>query len=93
MGLNQLRRSFILVKEMIMSTADMLIHVQPELDPQVRKDLERKLLGRVGVECAEFEHKPHPHSITVRYDPNEIAGMAILQVVQKIDPNASNMRM
>jgi len=93
MGLNQLRRSFILVKEMIMSTADMLIHVQPELDPQVRKDLERKLLGRVGVECAEFEHKPHPHEITVRYDPNEIAGMAILQVVQKIDPHASNMRM
>lgn len=76
-----------------MSTADMLIHVQPELDPQVRKDLERKLLGRVGVECAEFEHKPHPHEITVRYDPDEIAGMAILQVVQKIDPHASNVRM
>jgi hypothetical protein len=78
---------------MIMSTADMLIHVRPELDAQVRNDLERKLMGRVGVDCAEFEHKPHPHSIMVKYDPDEIAGMAILQVVRKIDPNASRVGM
>lgn len=76
-----------------MSTADMLIHVRPELDEQVRRDLERKLMGRVGVDCAEFEHKPHPHSIMVKYDPDEIAGMAILQVVRKIDPNASRVGM
>jgi hypothetical protein len=76
-----------------MNTVDMMIHVHPELDAQVRTDLERKLMGRVGVDCAEFEHRPHPHSIMVKYDPDAIAGMTILRVVRKIDPSASRVGM
>lgn len=76
-----------------MNTVDMMIHVHPELDAQMRKDLERKLMGRVGVDCAEFEHKSHPHSIMVKYDPDAIAGMAILQMVRKIDSSASRVGM
>jgi hypothetical protein len=79
------------VKEKIMNTVDMMIHVHPELDAQMRTDLERKLMGRVGVDCAEFEHKPHPHSIMVKYDPDAIEGMTILQMVRKVDPVASRV--
>ncbi|MFA6121096.1 MAG: hypothetical protein WCT35_08525 [Sideroxydans sp.] len=74
-----------------MNTADIMIHVHPELDAQVRIDLERKLMGRVGVDCAEFEHKPHPHSLMVKYDPDAIAGMTILRMVRKVDPVASRV--
>lgn len=74
-----------------MNTVDMMIHVHPELDMQMRMDLERKLMGRAGVDCAEFEHKPHPHSILVKYDPDAIAGMTILQMVRKVDPVASRV--
>jgi hypothetical protein len=77
---------------MIMNTVDMLIHVHPELDAQIRTDLERKLMGRVGVDCAEFEHKQHPHSIMVKYDPDAIEGMTILQMVRKVDPVASRVQ-
>ncbi|MDH2915904.1 MAG: hypothetical protein PXX77_03410 [Gallionella sp.] len=74
-----------------MNTVDMMIHVHPELDVKMRMDLERKLMGRVGIDCAEFEHKPHPHSILVKYDPDAIAGMTILQMVRKVDPVASRV--
>jgi hypothetical protein len=79
------------VKEKIMNTVDMMIHVHPELDAQMRMDLERKLVGRMGIDCAEFEHKPHPHSIMVKYDPDAIEGMTILQMVRKVDPVASRV--
>ncbi len=75
----------------IMNKVYKLIHVHPELDAQMRTDLERKLMGRVGVDCAEFEHKPHPHSIMVKYDPDAIEGMTILQMVRKVDPVASRV--
>ncbi|MFA5825107.1 MAG: hypothetical protein WC825_03930 [Gallionellaceae bacterium] len=74
-----------------MNTVDMMIHVHPELDARMRTDLERQLMGRVGVDCAEFEHKPHPHSIMVKYDPDAIEGMTILQMVRKVDPVASRV--
>jgi hypothetical protein len=80
------------VKEKIMNTVDMMIHVHPELDAQMRMDLERKLVGRMGIDCAEFEHKPHPHSIMVKYDPDAIEGMTILQMVRKVDPVASRVQ-
>jgi len=81
------------VKEKIMNTVDMMIHVHPDLDAPKRMELERTLSGRVGIDCAEFEHKPHPHSIMVKYDPDAIAGMSILQMVRKIDPAASRVAM
>ncbi len=71
-----------------MNTVDMMIHVRPELDAQARIGLERNLMGRIGVDCAEFEHRPHPHSILVKYDPDEVKGMEILQMVRKLDPAA-----
>jgi hypothetical protein len=72
-----------------MSTADMLIHVHPELDTQARCNLERRIMGCVGVDCAEFDHHPHPHAMIVKYDPDEIQGMAILNIVRTVDPVAS----
>jgi hypothetical protein len=81
------------LKETIMHTADMLIYVHPELEAQTRKNLERKIMGRIGVDCAEFEHKPHPHSLLVRYDPEEVEGIELLHMVRKIDPAASMVGM
>lgn len=76
-----------------MNTADMMIHVQPELDAQTRMALERKLMSRIGVDCAEFAHRPHPHSLMVKYDPDAVAGIEILQMVRNLDPNASMVGM
>jgi len=71
-----------------MNTADMLIHVHPELDEPARKELERNLMGHIGIDCAEFDHNPHPHSLLVKYDPDAVEGMEILQMVRKLDPVA-----
>ena len=72
-----------------MNAADIMIHMHQELDAQARTELERKLSGRVGVDCAEFIRSPNPHSLMVRYDPDALAGMEILQMVRKLDPVAS----
>jgi hypothetical protein len=77
------------MKEAIMNTADMMIHVHPELDVQARTDLERELEGRIGVDCAEFNLHPHPHSLLVKYDPEAVKGMEILNMVRKLDPDAT----
>ncbi|MBI5006087.1 MAG: hypothetical protein HZB95_03075 [Nitrosomonadales bacterium] len=71
-----------------MNTADMMIHVQPSLDIQARAVLEKQLLGRVGVDCAEFNHSPHPFALMVKYDPDEVEGMELLQMVRRTDPAA-----
>lgn len=72
-----------------MNTADLIIHVHQELDATARKDLERKLAGHIGVDCAEFDHHPHPHSLVVKYDPDAVQGMELLQMVRKLDPDAT----
>lgn len=72
-----------------MNTADLVIHVPQELDTKARKDLEKKLIGHIGVDCAEFNHHAHPHSLVVKYDPDAVEGMEILQMVRTIDPAAS----
>lgn len=71
-----------------MNTADMMIHVQPSLDMQTRTGLERELLGRMGVDCAEFNDSPHPYALMVRYDPDAVEGMELLQMVRRVDPAA-----
>ncbi len=76
-----------------MSTADMMIYMHPDLDAPTRKDLERCLEGRIGVECAEFEHRQHPHSLLVRYDPNAVKGAELLQMARSYDPAASMVGM
>jgi len=74
-----------------MNTADMVIHVHPELDAQARSKLEKRILGCVGVDCAEFEHRVQPHAMVVRYDPDEIQGMRILEIVRTVDPIATRV--
>lgn len=72
-----------------MNTADMLIYVHPELDPKARTHLEKWVGGRVGVDCAEFDHHTHPHALIVKYDPDAVQGMQILDMVRKVDPVAT----
>ena len=74
-----------------MNTADMLIHVHPELDAQARSNLERKVMECAGVECAEFDHHAHPHSMVVKYDPDQIQGIHILDIVRTVDPVATRV--
>jgi len=76
-----------------MHTADMLIHVHPDLNAQARTALEKNLLSHIGVDCAEFEHKPQPHSILVKYDPESIEGLDILMEVRNVDPVATMIGM
>lgn len=76
-----------------MNTADMMIYVHPDLDADNRRVLERQLMGRIGVDCAEFEHRPNPHSLMVKYDPEMIKGKDILQMVRSLDPAASMVGM
>ncbi len=72
-----------------MNTADMLIYMHPALDAQKRTDLERMVSGRIGVDCAEFDHHAHHHALLVRYDPDRVEGMQILDMVRKTDPTAT----
>lgn len=76
-----------------MNTADMMIYVHPDLGAAKRMDLEKNLMGRIGVDCAEFEHRAHPHSLMVKYDPDAVRGIDILQMVRKLDPKASMVGM
>ena len=72
-----------------MNTADMLIHVHPELDAQSRSKLEKMIMGCAGVDCAEFDTHSHYHAMMVKYDPDAIRGMQILDRVRKVDPVAT----
>lgn len=72
-----------------MNTADMLVYVHPDLDTQRRVHLENWVTGCIGVDCAEFDHHPQPHALIVKYDPDTVQGMDILNMVRKVDPVAS----
>jgi hypothetical protein len=72
-----------------MNTADMLIYVHPELDKDRRDALEKIVEGRIGVDCAQFDSHSHHHAMMVRYDPDAIEGMQILNVVRNTDPAAA----
>lgn len=74
-----------------MNTADMLIHVHQELDADARTKLERRIMGCVGVDCAEFSHRLHPHALIVKYDPDAVQGMQILDIVRELDPGATRV--
>ena len=75
-----------------MNTADMLIHVHPELDAQNRAHLAKWVVECDGVSYAEFDvHHTHPHALIVKYDPDAIRGMQILDRVRKVDPVATRV--
>ena len=72
-----------------MNTADMLIYVHPELDAPRRAVLEKIVEARAGVDCAQFDTHSHNHAMMVRYDPDAIEGMQILNMVRTADPTAT----
>ncbi len=72
-----------------MNTADMLIHVHPDLDATARVNLQRSIEAHVRVKRVEFIDRPHPHALIVRYDPEAIQGMQILDMVRRVDPEAT----
>jgi len=72
-----------------MNTADMMIYVHPELDTESRAVLEKIVEGRIGVDCAQFDSHTHHHAMMVRYDPDAIEGMQILNMVRTTDPAAA----
>ncbi len=72
-----------------MHIADMLIHIHPELDAGARTDVTRKLESFAGVDCAEFNRHAHPHALIVKYDPDAIEGMQILNMVRQYDARAA----
>lgn len=74
-----------------MNTADMLLQVYPELDQTERSYLERWLARCDGVVCAEFDQHAHPHALIVRYVPDAIQGMRLLDMVRKIEPAATRV--
>ena len=71
-----------------MNMADMLVYVHTDLDTQHRHHLEDWVTGCIGVDCAEFDHHPHPHALIVKYDPDTVQGMQILNRVRNMDPAA-----
>lgn len=71
-----------------MNIADILIHVHSELDAQNRTHLENLVVECDGVVCAEFDHHTHPHALIVKYDPDAVRSMQILDIVRKVDPVA-----
>ncbi len=80
---------FLQRKEKIMNTADLIIHVHPELDAQKRSYLAKTVEGHVGIDCAEFNHHVHPHALIVKYDPDKVQGIQILDMVRQTDPKAT----
>lgn len=72
-----------------MDTADILIHVHPELSAEARTMLEKEVAGCDGIVAANFDHTKHPHSLIVLYNPDVIDGKGILEVVRKHDPAAT----
>jgi len=72
-----------------MNKADMLIYIHPQLDAKNRTVLEKTVEGRAGVDCAEFNQHTRYHAMMVRYDPDAIESMQILNLVRRMDPVAS----
>lgn len=72
-----------------MNTADMLIYVHPELDADSRTLVSKTVEGRIGVDCAEFDQHTKNHALMVKYDPDAIEGIQILNMVRQTDPRAT----
>ena len=72
-----------------MSTADMLIHIHPELDEQRRAHLAKWVADCDGVDCVEFDHRTPHYALIVKYDPDTVQSMQILNMVRKMDPMAT----
>lgn len=72
-----------------MDTVDVLIHVHPDLAPETRAKVEKEMLACTGVMAATFDHRQHPHSMTVLYDPDTVKDRQILEIARRFDPAAT----
>ena len=73
-----------------MSSADILIHIHPELDEQRQNHLAKWIGDCDGVDCVELDHHNPPHyALIVKYDPDKVQSMQILNMVRKMDPVAT----
>ncbi len=72
-----------------MDTVDVLIHVHPELSPEMRAKVEQEVMDITGVIAANFDHRKHPHALTVLYNPDAVQDKQILETVRRSDPIAS----
>lgn len=72
-----------------MNTADMMIHMHSELNVYDKAEISRWLESRIGVDCAAFSHRPNSHALLVKYDPDALKGIEILQAVRRLDPVAT----
>lgn len=72
-----------------MKTADILVHVHPELSPEMRAKVEEEVRRCGGVISAEFDHHEHPHALLVLYNPDAVRSEKLLLVVRRHDPEAS----
>jgi hypothetical protein len=77
------------MKETIMNTVDMVIHTHQEMGQFEKSELAKSLEHHIGIDCAEFSHHPNSHSLVVKYDPDALKGMDILQMVRRLDPAAT----
>ena len=72
-----------------MTTADLLIHIHPELSQQIRTKVEKDVSDCNGVISAHFDHHKHPHALIVLYNSDAIPGKQILDVAKRYDPAAT----
>jgi hypothetical protein len=72
-----------------MTTADILIHVHPELSAETRAKLEKEVSANNGVISAHFDHHKHPHALIVLYNSDAIQSKKILEAVKRHDSAAS----
>jgi hypothetical protein len=72
-----------------MSTADMLIHIHPELDAQKKDHLAKWIADCDGVDCVELDHHTSHYALIVKYDPDKVQSVRILNMVRQMDPVAT----
>jgi len=70
-----------------MDTADIIIHIHPELSAENQQKIESTLSGHDGVVSVHFS-PGHPHALTVVYDPRTITSDLILAEVREWDSEA-----
>lgn len=72
-----------------MNTVDMLIHLHPELDAQKKDHLAKWIADCDGVDCVELDHHAPHYALIVKYDPDKVQSMQILNMVREMDPVAT----
>ena len=72
-----------------MSTADILIHIHPEQGEQRISHLAKWIGECDGVDCVELDHHVPHYALLVKYDPDTVRSMQILNMAREMDPAAT----